>query len=180
MASGMIDVNYWKTRKFCMVPFFQAPQIFNGPLPQKVIAYSKILNSRNGGRGELIYFGIPETEAPVKAEDYLVWCGRIDPGKHPVMAIETAKRAGKLLILTGPAYHYPYFYDNIWKHIDGDKVIWLQGVDDEVKTRVLKKASGFLFPNWNAYHEMLGIVALEALCAGCPVIGWGTKRNQVP
>lgn len=176
MASGKIDVDYWNTRKFCMEPFFQAPAVWNKVAPNKVIAYSKLLNSRNGGLGHLIYFGIPEVGEPeLKADDYLVWVGRIDPGKAPHLAVEAAKRAGKRIILMGPAYHYPYFYDNIWPHIDGDKVVWLQGVDDEIKARVFKKAKAFLFPNWNEYHEMLGIVALESLRAGVPVIGWGHK-----
>jgi glycosyltransferase involved in cell wall biosynthesis len=67
--------------------------------------------------------------------------------------------------------------EKIWPHIDNDKVIWLQGVDDEIKRRVFRKAKGFLSTNWEQYHEMFGIVNIEALASGCPVIGWGHKTQ---
>lgn len=177
MASGKIDVNYWMTRPYCLEPFFQAPSEFKN-YPKRVIAYSKMLNARNGGKGPVIYYGIPQVGPMRDADDYLTWCGRMDPGKAPHLAIEAAKRAGKRIILLGHSYHYPYFQERIWPLVDDISVIWLRGVDDEIKTRVLAKSQGFLFPNFNHYHEAFGIVAIEALRAGCPVIGWCHRTEQ--
>ena len=88
-----------------------------------------------------------------------------------------AKQAKVRLILMGPSYHYPYFVEKIWPHIDNEQIIWLRAVDDEIKSRVFKKAKGFLSPNFNQYHEMFGIMNIEALASGVPVIGWGNSNQ---
>jgi len=72
---------------------------------------------------------------------------------------------------------HPYFVEKIWPEIDNSQIFWLRGVDDEIKRRVFRKAKGFLSTNWDRYHEMFGIVNIEALAAGCPVIGWGHKNE---
>jgi len=172
-ASGFISQEFRKSNPYCLEPFFGFSRF-----TENIISYSKKLDNVNGGHTTVIYFGLPEDAYPnieLVPDDYLVWIGRCDMGKAPDIAIEVAKRAGKRLILMGPAYHYPYFVDKIWPHIDNDKVIWLRAVDDEIKRRVFRKAKGFLSTNWEQYHEMFGIVNIEALAAGCPVIGWGHK-----
>lgn len=174
-ASGFIDSKFRASHPYCLEPFFGFHRF-----KENVISYSRKLNSVNGGGTTVIYFGLPENEYGPPDErpgDYLVWIGRMDMGKAPDIAIEVAKRAGKKLILMGPAYHYPYFVEKIWPEIDNSQIFWLRGVDDEIKRRVFRKAKGFLSTNWDRYHEMFGIVNIEALAAGCPVIGWGHKTE---
>jgi glycosyltransferase involved in cell wall biosynthesis len=175
-ASGMISEQMRGDHKrYCLEPFFGF-----GRFPNNIISYSAKLNNVNGGQGTVIYFGLPQEKYPAIEEvpgDYLVWIGRMDMGKAPDIAIEVAKRTGQRLVLMGPSYHYPYFVDKIWPHVDGEQIIWLRAVEDEVKQMVFRKAKGFLSTNWDHYHEMFGIVNIEALASGCPVIGWGHKTQ---
>ena len=171
-ASGFIDPRL-RAKTYCLYPFMGFR-----PFQENLIAYSKRMNEVHDNKGTVIYPGLPDTGLPVEdPSDYLAWVGRIDAGKDPAIAIEVAKRAGVRIVLMGPSYHYPYFHDHIWKHIDGDRVIWLRGVNDEIKYKVLRKAKGLLQTNWSAYHEMFGITMTEALSCGVPVIGWGHKTQ---
>jgi glycosyltransferase involved in cell wall biosynthesis len=127
------------------------------------------------GHGTVIYPGLPLKEYATwskKHNGYLVWLGRMDHGKAPDIAIDVAKRAGKQLVLMGPAYHYPYCHERIFQHIDQGKIFWMRGVTDKIKQMVLMGAEAILTPLWHEYQEMFGIVNIEALACGVPVIGW--------
>lgn len=140
-ASGFHDPRMRSEYNFCLEPFFSFGPQHPGHWSENIISYSKRLDQINGGHTALIYFGLPKDfyEFSETHDNYAVWCGRMDPGKAPHIAIEIAKRAGIKLILMGPSYHYPYFVDKVWPHIDGENVVWLRGVDDNIKKRVLKK-----------------------------------------
>ena len=98
-------------------------------------------------------------------------------GKATDIAIDIAKKAGKKLVLMGPAYHYPYCHEKILPQIDNETIFWLGAVDDETKRRVFRHASAFISTNWEKYHEMFGITNIEALSCGCPVIGLAHKNQ---
>jgi glycosyltransferase involved in cell wall biosynthesis len=170
MASGFISHEIREDWNYSLEPYFSFGRFY-----ENVIAYSKKLNSLNANQSTVIYYGIPDRPLPEEAKDYVVWTGRMDMGKAPDIAIDFAKRAGVKLVLMGPAYHYPYSQDKIFPHVDNKNIIWLRAVDDEIKFKVLKNAKAFISTNWDRYHEMFGIVNIEALACGVPIIGWGKK-----
>jgi glycosyltransferase involved in cell wall biosynthesis len=69
-----------------------------------------------------------------------------------------------------------YFKDTIKPLLDGPNVQFVGEVNDKQKNDFLGNASALLFPiNW---PEPFGLVMIEAMACGTPVIAW--KRGSVP
>ncbi len=121
----------------------------------------------------------PDT-APRRPDDdgYLLFLGRFSPAKGAVRAIEAARRAGRRLILAGkedPA-DVDHFESDIEPTLDGDRVRAVGEVGGETKRALLAGADALLFPiEWD---EPFGLVMVEALATGTPVIGF--RRASVP
>lgn len=108
----------------------------------------------------------------------LVFLGRIEPIKGVHNAIEIAKKANKKLVIAGniPIEHELYFKEKINPFIDNQKVFYVGPVNDTQKVELLKSAAAFLMPiEWN---EPFGIVMVEAMACGTPVIA--LSRGAVP
>jgi glycosyltransferase involved in cell wall biosynthesis len=110
--------------------------------------------------------------------DYLLFLGRFSPGKGADRAIEAALRAQRRLILAGkidPA-NAEHVRRTIEPHIDGDRIRYVGEVDAPTKRSLLAGADALLFPiEWD---EPFGLVMVEALSSGTPVIGY--RRASVP
>lgn len=108
----------------------------------------------------------------------LIFLGRIEELKGPHIAIEIAKKTNKSLILAGNISdeHQDWFDKCIRPLIDGDQIRYVGPVNDEQKAALLRGAYALLMPI--LWEEPFGIVMIEAMACGTPVIGF--RRGAVP
>lgn len=110
--------------------------------------------------------------------DYLAFLGRISPEKRPDRAIEIAKRANMPLKIAAKvdAEDKTYFKNKIEPLLDDPLIEFIGEINDSQKSAFLGHAKALLFPiDW---PEPFGLVMIEAMAAGTPVIAW--KNGSVP
>src|SRR5919197_1354381 len=128
----------------------------------------------------VVHHGIPLADYTFSDEkdDYVAFLGRMAPCKGPHLAIEAARIAGVRLKLAGeiqPLYQR-YWEEQVLPHIDGDRVEYIGEADRAMKSELLARARALLFPiQW---EEPFGLVIIEAMLSGVPVLG--TARGAVP
>jgi glycosyltransferase involved in cell wall biosynthesis len=98
--------------------------------------------------------------------DYLLFLGRMIPDKGPVDAVRIAEQAGHPLVLAGPPSEY--FADAVEPLVDGERVRYAGRVGPEERNRLLAGAAALVFPN--SYPEPFGLVMVEAMACGTPVV----------
>ena len=113
-----------------------------------------------------------------KGGSYLAFLGRIAPEKRPDRAIEIAKRAGILLKIAAkvdPA-DQEYFEHVIEPLLHDPLVEFIGEIGDHEKNEFLGNALALFFPiDW---PEPFGLVMIEAMATGTPVIAW--RKGSVP
>lgn len=123
---------------------------------------------------QTIYHGLPSDLIPYTERngDYLAFIGRISPEKRPDRAIGIARRAGLKLKIAAKVDRADaaYFAEKIEPLIDGPDVEFIGEIGDSEKPAFLGNARALLFPiDW---PEPFGLVMIEAMAAGTPVIAW--------
>lgn len=110
--------------------------------------------------------------------DHLVCIGRMSPDKGIHLAVETAERAGRRLILAGIVADgdRDYFDAQIRPHLREGAVEFIGPVTHQEKGPLMASAAASL--HLVTYHEAFGLTMTEALACGTPVIG--TRRGSVP
>ena len=98
--------------------------------------------------------------------DYLLFLGRMIPDKGPVDAIRIAEQAGLPIVLAGPSSEY--FAEAVEPLVDGERVRYAGRVGPQERNRLLAGAAALVFPN--SYTEPFGLVMVEAMACGTPVV----------
>ena len=115
----------------------------------------------------------------LKPKDYFFFMGAMGEHKNPKDAILAAKKAGVKLILAGGKKREPYFSKEIKPLLDGRKIKYLGEVLEKERLKLFREAKGFLMPiKW---EEPFGLVMIEAMACGTPVIAYprGAVREVV-
>jgi glycosyltransferase involved in cell wall biosynthesis len=110
--------------------------------------------------------------------DYLAFLGRISPEKRPDLAIHLARRAGIPLRIAAKIdpTDAAYFDSVVRPLLDDPNVEFIGEIGEERKGAFLGNARALLFPiNW---PEPFGLVMIEAMACGTPVIAW--NAGSVP
>jgi len=109
---------------------------------------------------------------------YLAFLGRIAPEKRPDRAIEIAKRSRvplKIAAKVDPVDR-EYFASTIEPLLDHPLIEFIGEIDETRKRQFLGEAMALLFPiDW---PEPFGLVMIEAMASGTPVIAW--REGSVP
>jgi glycosyltransferase involved in cell wall biosynthesis len=104
----------------------------------------------------------------------LFWLSRVVENKGAKEAIEAARKACKPLILSGfeiPSEKYQKYYDAFIKPYLSSEIKDVGGASSfEEKVRLYGNAKAFLFPI--LWEEPFGLVMLEAMACGTPVIAF--------
>jgi len=127
-----------------------------------------------------VHHGLPRHLLPFRAaaDDYLAFIGRISPEKRVDRAIAVATRAGLPLRIAAKvdAVDRDYFARAIEPLLQTPGVEYLGEIGDAEKADLLGKARALLFPiDW---PEPFGMVVIEALSCGTPVIAW--RLGSIP
>jgi glycosyltransferase involved in cell wall biosynthesis len=152
-----------------------AHRLSRGTLQFAAVSRKMMKPVEDVGAWHLVYNGVSlQTYAfapAVAADAPLVFLGRVEPIKGTHLAIEVAHNVGAPLVIAGniPAGHEEYFDLRIRPHVDGQQVSYVGPVDDRQKNALLGAARALLMPI--LWEEPFGIVMVEALACGTPVIG---------
>jgi glycosyltransferase involved in cell wall biosynthesis len=166
---GRLDLPELKLlyRVFSDVPVISISNSQRGPLPEA--AYFAT-----------VYHGLPERLLlPGSGSGgYLAFIGRISPEKAPDRAIRIAARAGMRLKIAAKIdpVDRDYFKAEIEPLLAQPHVEFIGEIGEHEKAEFLGNAAGLLFPI--AWPEPFGLVMIEAMACGTPVIA--LRNGSVP
>ena len=107
-----------------------------------------------------------------RGDGYLAFLGRISPEKRPDRAIRIAQRLGRRLKIAAKvdAADSCYFHEQIEPMLADPLIEFVGEIGDSEKSAFLGGADALLFPiDW---PEPFGLVMIEAMGCGTPVIAW--------
>ncbi|MGM0846609.1 MAG: glycosyltransferase [Bacillota bacterium] len=131
------------------------------------------LQESGGNKGFCISPGIDlsQYEFSETKQDYLLFMGELKLQKGILDALEIARLLNMKLIIAGPVYDREFFTKEVEPIINGNpNISYIGEVGGKQKQDLLKRACCLLFPI--IYREPFGIVMIEALACGTPVLAY--------
>ncbi len=133
---------------------------------------------------ETVHHGLPADALTLNEEggDYLAFLGRVSPEKGLGRAIEIAIRAGKKLKIAAKVDRADrsYYEHQIKPLLNHPLIEFIDEIGASEKQEFLGNAAALLFPiEW---PEPFGLVMIEAMACGTPVIGhpYGSVPEIIP
>jgi glycosyltransferase involved in cell wall biosynthesis len=114
-----------------------------------------------------------------KMGDYLLFLGRLNKEKGIKTALEIAKKMDEKIVVAGNivgAEEWTYFMHEVQPNLNEENVRFMGQVDFAEKVKLLKNAKALLFPIDR--REPFGLVMIEAMACGTPVLAFG--KGSVP
>lgn len=167
---GRLDIRDYHPvyRAFPNMPLVSISLQQRGPMPETVDWLANIPHGMPAN-------SIPYSSAP---GEYLAFVGRISPEKRPDRAIRIATQAGVPIKIAAKVDHVDraYYESCIKPLLDHPLVDFIGEISESEKAAFFGKARALLFPiDW---PEPFGLVMIEAMAAGTPVIAW--ENGSVP
>ncbi|MET7242686.1 glycosyltransferase family 4 protein [Methylobacterium sp. EM32] len=157
-------------RTFTGMPLVSISDHQRGPMPE------------NANWLQTIHHGLPAENCRFspnpKDGGYLAFLGRISPEKRPDRAIEIAKASGvKLKIAAKVDKADQEYWDEVIEPMTHHPLVeYIGEINEDQKHEFLGNALALAFPiDW---PEPFGLVMIEAMSAGTPVIAW--RNGSVP
>ncbi|KMO21819.1 glycosyltransferase family 4 protein [Methylobacterium platani] len=157
-------------RTFTGMPLVSISDHQRGPMPE------------NANWLQTIHHGLPAENCRFSANPkdggYLAFLGRISPEKRPDRAIEIAKASGvKLKIAAKVDKADQEYWDEVIEPMTHHPLVeYIGEINEDQKHEFLGNALALAFPiDW---PEPFGLVMIEAMSAGTPVIAW--RNGSVP
>ncbi len=130
-------------------------------------------------RCTVVYHGLDPSRYQVSTtRNYVAFLGRLSEVKAPHIAIDIAQQS-KMRIRIGGRPHeedLKYFQNEVLPRLQRPHVEYLGELSHGPKVKLLSSAKALLFPI--IWEEPFGLVAIEAMLCGCPVITF--NRGSMP
>ena len=143
------------------------------------ISQSQLYPVPNINHAGTVYNGLDMKHYPFSDENegYLLFVGRISMEKGTHFAIEAAQQLDKRLIIAAKLENTDraYFKEYVEPRLS-DRIKWVGEVDEEERNKLMSKALCLLHPV--TWREPFGLVLIEAMACGCPVVGF--NRGSIP
>lgn len=110
-----------------------------------------------------------------KADDYLLFFGRIHPDKGTYEAIQIAIKANKKLIIAGIIQDESYFLDKIKPQLN-KQIQFVGSANPTQRNQLLGSATALLHPI--NFEEPFGLSVIESMLCGTPVIAF--NKGSMP